>query len=587
MDTCVQEVAAERSAARAWHAWVWPALCCGAVLFAILLANPFNEAGFDDDWSYARVAQLLALTGHMQYNGWGSPLILFQSVWAVPWIRLFGVAVPVLQASIIPLSLCFVLLVYATGRRAGLSETFAAFAAIGAGACPMFLPFAASFMTESCGCLFGMLCIYCALAAVQAEDRRRATGWLWALTIAGLVGGANRQIMWAAPVALVPYVAWERRAERAFTIHAMVAFGALGAAIVLLVHFFSQPYAPLDGGYQRLAWLLVHQSGVAGNWSLHLLLVGVLLCVPAFFALLPRIPWRPAVRTLAGLFAAVVLTAEAAMFGWPLAPFGTNIVTIAGIAIGPQDSPGNTVVIWPFWLRAILTIVVNLCVAMVLVWAVRVWRGRSRMTGRLALRVFGAFAIVYLPFLLPGMLLGIAFDRYMLPLIPLAFIAIMMQAGRGRSRPPTAAWICLFVFSAYAVATTHDYYARLRAQIEAAHRVEAGGVGRNLVSAGFEYDGWTQMKSGEPTALPPYRDPVAADAAKGFWFDFWDRATALDPEYVALNWTRPEAPPAGELAVEFRAWMPPFRRTVVMWKRADLTAEMQAARVIAATRLGR
>jgi len=40
--------------------WIWPAACCGAVLLAILLANPFNDSGFDDDWSYGRVAIKLA-----------------------------------------------------------------------------------------------------------------------------------------------------------------------------------------------------------------------------------------------------------------------------------------------------------------------------------------------------------------------------------------------------------------------------------------------------------------------------------------------------------------------------------------------
>ena len=99
----------------------WPALCGAVLLLAIFLANPFNDSGFDDDWSYGRLAMKLAQTGSIQYNGWGSPLQLVQAFWAVPWIRAFGFSFPILQVSTIPVSLGFVLLVYATGRRIGLS----------------------------------------------------------------------------------------------------------------------------------------------------------------------------------------------------------------------------------------------------------------------------------------------------------------------------------------------------------------------------------------------------------------------------------------------------------------------------------
>ena len=38
----------------------------------------------------------------------GSPILLFQSFWAVPWIKAFGFSFPVLQSAMIPVSMGFV-----------------------------------------------------------------------------------------------------------------------------------------------------------------------------------------------------------------------------------------------------------------------------------------------------------------------------------------------------------------------------------------------------------------------------------------------------------------------------------------------
>lgn len=182
-----------RPIAGARRAWLYPLLSCATVLVCILVANPFNEAGFTDDWSYARVAMKLAETGRMQYNGWGSPMLLFQAFWAAPWIHAFGYSMQLLQVVMIPLAIGFVLLVYATGRAIGLSPEMAGFAAVATGTSPLFLPLAASFMTDATGCFFCILCVYSAIRCAQAEDPRSAARWLWALALAGVIGGANRR----------------------------------------------------------------------------------------------------------------------------------------------------------------------------------------------------------------------------------------------------------------------------------------------------------------------------------------------------------------------------------------------------------
>jgi hypothetical protein len=137
----------------------------------------------------------------------------------------------------------------------------------------------------------------------------------------------------------------------------------------------------------------------------------------------------------------------------------------------------------------------------------------------------------------------------------------------------------LFV-SGYAVAATHDHFEQLRASLGTAHKLETAGVARNRISAGMEYDGWTQLFFTETLRGVEYPDQFADDAAKGFWFEAWDHLPNVESDYVVLNWVRPDPPHGGVALTEFDAWLPPYRRTVVMWRRADLTSELQAARIL-------
>jgi hypothetical protein len=541
--------------------------------------NPFNQIGFDDDWSYSRVALKLAETGRLQYNGWGSPLQLFQTLWAFPWLKIFGSSYPVLQVATIPVSLGFVLLVYATGLRAGLSRQLAACCAIGTGTSPLFLPFAASFMTESYACFFGMACIYCAIRAVQESEPETAARWLWALTLAGIVGGANRQSVWAAPLALIPWIAWERRSERGTLPTCLAAFAALCGSAAAILHWFGQPYPGLQIGRGLWAWLLLHRSGAALGFLGEFLLLCVLLCLPVFASLLPRVRGRQIVWLLPGLVALGFITFLGIVAGWPSAPYGNDMITLRGIAVGNENAPGAAVVVLTFWPVVLLTAAVNLCAPAALFSLRKLVREPAPCAERSFLRLAGLFTMSYLPLIFPGLLLNIAFDRYMLPLVPLLYLAISLRANRGRPRM-AAAWACLFLFAGYAVAATHDYAEASRARVAAARAFERSGVSRSRISASFEYNGQAQLDRAGFVRGTQYSDRFADRGPRGFQLEFWNHLTGFAPDFVVLNWTRPEPPHGCEAFVEYRAWLPPFRRYAAVWKRTDLTAELRLAEML-------
>ena len=96
--------------------------------------------------------------------------------------------------------------------------------------------------------------------------------------------------------------------------------------------------------------------------------------------------------------------------------------------------------------------------------------------------------------ILPGALSELAFDRYMLPLVPLLMLVVLLQFARHRRPVPLIAWCCLLLFSCYGIVMTHDYSAAVRARLVVADELETTGVQRGQISAGFEYDGWTQVQ---------------------------------------------------------------------------------------------
>ena len=95
--------------------------------------------------------------------------------------------------------------------------------------------------------------------------------------------------------------------------------------------------------------------------------------------------------------------------------------------------------------------------------------------------------------------------------------------------------------------------------------------GSRTISAGFEYDGWTELERSEYVSVVQYTDLFADDHAKGFWYWFWNHTPNLQAGLcraeLGLSRSRERG---GELKVDFRAWMPPFQRSAVVWKRSGL-----------------
>lgn len=548
--------------------FVYPILSCAIPLALLLISHPFAPEAFVDDWSYADVALKLAQTGHLHYNGWGSPMILLQTIWGAIWIHAFGFSFDLLRVVTIPFSIGFVFLVYLTGRKSGLSGAAATFGALLVGTSPIFLPLAASFMTEPYACFFTALCIYAALCGTVAETHRTATLWLWILALSGMVGGAERQSVWAAPLALVPYLYWVRRSDRGFRIQALTAYGMCFICLGLLVHYFTQPYPPFD--LLRLSrpdvWAFLARVPLPALGNLvSLFLSCMMLALPAFVSFAPA--WKRLDSGLAMLLllgCGLITMALVVIFGrFALAPFGGDILSPFGVLWEGEDALGPKPMLLTLKTRVILTLLVEFSMAAFFCLE-KGGIGPPRTPVQI---VFALFSCAYIPLLIPAALTGSCSDRYVLPLLPWVVIYVLVRFSDKRRDLPVIAWLFAGIFALYSTATTHDFFSAVRARSDASRILQSAGVPRDRVSAGFEHDGWTQIQLTGKIKASLFADFAGTNTTRRFWF--WTYTTGLQPDYVVTYSPHRESV-AGMPSVSYRAWLPPFRRYVTAFKRADL-----------------
>ena len=564
-------------------------------MLAVALADPRLETGLYDDWAYARTVQALAATGHLRYFGASNPLLGVQAFWGALWVWLFGFSFTLLRLTTLPVAAGCALLLYALGRRAGLVPVLSLFGTLVIVLSPIFVPLAASFMTDVYGFFFLLACVYGCVRAVAADEDRVSFGaraaWLTMGAGMGFLGGSARQTVWLAPLVLLPWCAlvalfWQRgpsgRKDAArLAATAGVLWAAVGgAAFACLRWYAAQPYSLPDNPLAGLADVVRRAPFLPAD-LFAFVLTGLLLSLPVFAATVRA--WREAGRRASVIVWAVVLLV---CLGGPFvrfgdrafAPWARNFVTRWGVSLPNETLIGTRGQTLPFVVWAVLSLTVYVLLATLLIAAgTYLWERRGevkRLASRHAalpaptLTVCGAFALfaaVYLPPLAPRAAQGNVFDRYVLLVLPAVTIPVLLFHQR-RVGPALSlwAWGTLAVFGVYSVATTHDYLAMSRARLQAASALMAAGVPRTQIVAGVEFDGWTQIEANgyvnDPRIVVPpgAYHPRGADGEMGqaddlFWFLPW--TPAITPRYVIALSPSQSLLPSSFAPVRYARWL--------------------------------
>ncbi len=556
-------------------------LCAFLTALAILVTHPALEMGTTDDWSYARTALDLVRTGHIVYNGWATAMLGWQLFWGALAIKLFGFSFLVLRLSTLPFAVGAAYLLYQICVRMGLNPQNAALGTMTVVLSPLFLPLAASFMTDVPAFFWLLVGLYSCLRAMQASTTRGCILWLGFASLTDVTAGSARQIVWLGALVMVPCAAWlERKRPGVLVAAALLWAGSVVAVFGCLYWFSLQPYSipeKIIAGKFTVA-LLPHLLQQVRDMLLSILLLSLPALAAFLFAI--RSVSKRVFFVLLGL-AAVLFAARVYLHGiHALAPWTPNMVTEYGVGgAGSWENLGQKPAVLPPWLRALLTatVIVAACAWLAkLIPRVRSRRALStespaHLSWVTVWVLLGPFTLAYFVLLLPRATFNLALDRYLIPLLAIFVIVVLRYFQDGvRRQTPGLCFGLLALFSAYGVAATHDYFSTGRARLAAATAVHDSGVPRTEIQGGWEYDGWTQLSAtgyiNDPRLIVPAgaykqinRVRVLPDACR---FDFARLTPAIDPRYFVVFSPQSCLDMSSFPPVAYKTWLPPFQRKI-------------------------
>lgn len=572
-------VASPEASTGAANRWRNGVLCAVLVAACLWIAWPVSRMGFVDDWSYARTAQVFAQTGHFAYNGFATAMLGSQIVWGAMFIKVFGFSFTILRVSMLPLAMASVFLFHDILRGFGVNPRNAVIGTLTLGLSPLFMPLADSFMTDIPGLLVILICLYCCQRAVVSSRARTAILWLMAAGATSVVGGTVRQIVWLGALVMVPSAAWMLRRKRGIVPACALLWLASLAGVLLIMSWFAhQPYslqefllAPIL--YNGLKSLVQIPGDIIASLFLSLLILYPIVVAWVGKVRQLRRASLPKYLLLVGACVLMQFTGQRSL-PW----LGHVLVTefaghrTAALCVAEFDS-----FLLPFWARALVgaaVIATGLLLAIDLRQAARSMPAQSprTMADRPWLILLAPYTVAYFLLLCPRAALGGLLDRYLLGVLPvfIVWLLLFFQCRRGPELPRSSVAI-LIVFAGLGIAGTHDWFAFQRARNVAIDEVLASGVSRDRIQAGVEYDGWTQLLYGGYVNSRLMRQPglfhepaAASRIPPACQSDFFDAASAIDPEFSVGFDPQTCFAPTAYPPVRFTKWLPPFRQTVTV-----------------------
>jgi 4-amino-4-deoxy-L-arabinose transferase-like glycosyltransferase len=571
-------------------------LCVLVTLAAILVAWPFAEGGYIDDFSYIHMAKTLAETGRFAYNGWPTAMLGIQVWWGAAWVWLFGFSFALVRLSVWPLSLGAVALVYLIARRASLSPYDSLFAALLTGLSTLFLPLAPTFMTDIPGFFFLLACLYGFTRAADAiEDSParsthvalwRALAWLAIGTLCGVLGGTIRQPVWFAPIACAAVLClWRfgglsRSDRRVFRLASLLCGGIGMVALIAGTRWFSQqPYA-IPTKLPTLEAVAQYRVASIAREAVTVVTECALKVLPAMLFCLPWVMEHLAagLRTRWGRITAVVTAI--AMVGVLAGTMSRSFESPLGLLSGSWKPTGHALHDAGVGLIrcGVLGMIVSLSVA------AAVALGRARFMPATAWRLPPAL-IMPLVYLVPygaSLLLvsqttdGI-YPRYYMPFLPaltcgLLFCTRSLPAARSADvdRRSVLGWLLVGFFALRGIAILHDEFADTRTRLQGIAHLQQQGVPRERITSKWVIDGWEQVERAAYVNDPRIQLPADAYRAD-VPYDypdpkFRDQFPALRPDFMVVDEREITPGDSGDFPrFPFTAWWrPPYRRTIVI-----------------------
>ena len=483
------------------HSGVWSnadwlvvgAICSVAVLLPALVSLAAGSFSIpqNDDWSYRRIAEHFAQTGHVVSNGWPSMTLIGQLLWSWPFLQVFGDHGWLFGTSTAVLAVIGVSCAYYVARLV-LARSRAVAAVLLVVAVPGFAWSTSTFMTDVPTFAAEMACIALGVAALNRH------GWpRWALLggaiAVGLFGFSIREFAVAAPVAVLLCAGASDSPRRRYWYRAA---GVVALVVCVVVYFWS---THLPGFVNQTS--PQNSAGPIVDPVREYYTVAFMLSPAVAFAAWHRLRWRVSWATIT----AIAVFALGAVFAFGAAIdrhgslFAPDYLDPRGMASTALLGGGRPILLpGPLW--ALLTVVALVSGGLLAGIAVTVksrtlrrWRSwTSWGTPIGVVWVFGALVATGLA--LYGLLHSALYDRYGWPLIFALGVLLLHYSPPAlrRVRPRLVAGVVVALSVLLILVTTTltvnaDTYSAARwdaGQIAVSH-----GVPAKAVDAGFEWVG--------------------------------------------------------------------------------------------------
>ncbi|MEM7308280.1 MAG: hypothetical protein AAF682_16490 [Planctomycetota bacterium] len=525
------------------------ALARGAALDGVVLAalwclaavvvGPPPDFPLNDAWSYGVAVQRLVEEGRYAPTGWTATTLVTHVLWGALFCLPGGFSFAALKVASLAAGLIGAWGTYALVRGVAGRRELALLSAAVVAFNPVYFALANTFMTDVSYAAASTASAACLARGLRGGGRRWSAAGL-ALAVVALLG----RHIGLVPLAAYGLALWVRRGAPARRLAAAATASGLGVAGLagLAVWLGSAP--------RMLA------QAFATPLYLGLFLLPVLAAV--------RVARAPRLADAGALVFALAGGAGIVAAGWRMPFLATvsegNVIVAAGI--GPLtlrdafflDSAGWAPLGPVFWAAA---------TALALLGGALLVRTALTLSGELYARARSGpwdgadsaalFLLVASAFYcLPTAFLPGAFDRYLLPVLPLACGALAARAEGPTLRAPRLAAalapaVCLLLF---AVAGTRDYLAWNRARWDELHElVGERGVALSRIDGGFEFNGLHLYS----------RDYERAPERSWWWVE--------DDEYVLAF--APIDGYAVERRVAVRRWLPPCEDELLVLRRRD------------------
>jgi hypothetical protein len=487
-----------------------PAFFCAlAVLVCELVSRPYANMSVCDDFPYILIAQKVAATGHIFYNGPTTPLLGWQLYLGAGFIKLFGYSLTTVRMSTLLVAMMMAFVLQRALVLANISERNATIGTLALVLSPLYLVLSVTYMTDIDGLFAIVLCVYGCLRALQAVTSRGAIGWLCFAVAAGAICGTSRQIAWLGVLVMVPSTVWVLRARRSVLIAGIAAVLAGDLFIFACMEWFKrQPYNVPEH-------LLVDTFSTGRMLSEmgHTFLDAPFLLLPIVALFLPGIrKSRPRVIAVAAMvFVGYIFMATYPSHlrgSFPLDPTGGDWVGIHGV-YEFMILKGQPPILISRGMQVVLTIISVGGVFGLICW-IRSRKFRTVAESHAGVSwsqlggMFVPFVAVYVLLLIPRAGAFHLTERYLLPMLVVALLCMVrFYQDYVATRLPWISSLLVAMLAIYGVVNTHNTFAVDRGRVVLADELRTAGVPDTAVDNGWEINQEVELK--HATFINDYR----------------------------------------------------------------------------------